>query len=188
MEHVAVENVSIFFFLFNLPPWQFPRYSQMGCFNYSVGHQSGIHGILVKVRVRWTLLGRVQQRLGLFYDSHHTYNSIFYVLPSNCHCFDLWPSSRFSPLDLFIQLGTSISCLSCISSPLFCLTTLHCPDPLLTLHLLCDPRWTPWRLLERRSVGWRAAHMMPSTPMLPFLLVRLNASVYVKLTIYLSAF
>lgn len=73
-----------------------------------------------------------------------------------------------------LHLGTNLSCLSCIPSPLFCLTTLHCLDLLLTFHLFCDPSWTPWRPWERRSVGWHAAHMTPSMPMSPSLQVRLN--------------
>lgn len=46
--------------------------------------------------------------------------------------------------------------------PLFAFKTLHCFDLLLTLDLLCDPRRTPWRLWERRSVGWLAVRTMPS--------------------------
>lgn len=56
--------------------------------------------------------------------------------------------------------------------PLFGFKTPHCFDPPLTFDLICDPRQTPWRLWERRSVGWHAVRTMPSTLTLPSLLVR----------------
>lgn len=56
--------------------------------------------------------------------------------------------------------------------PLFGFKTLHCFDPLLTFDLICDPRRTPWRLWERRSVGWHAVRTMPSMLTSPSLPVR----------------
>lgn len=86
-------------------------------------------------------------------------------------CFDMWACF----LDLFLQLGSNISCLSCISRPLFIWQPCIVLTPMkLTFHLICHPRRTLWRLWERKSVGWHAVHMMPSTPTLPSLLVRLN--------------
>lgn len=152
----------------------------------SVGQQSGIHGILVWVRVRWAHSWAGHHScLGPFYHASQ------HISPQNfCSSVVIVLTfediSRFPLLDPCLQQGVGISCLSCISRPLFGLTVLHCLDLPLTFHLIFDPRWTPWTLWERRSVGWHAARTTPSTLMLPSLLVSLNATVCVNLAIYLS--
>lgn len=55
---------------------------------------------------------------------------------------------------------------------LFGFKTLHCFDPPLTFDLICDPRQTPWRLWERRSVGWHVVRTTPSMLTSPSLPVR----------------
>lgn len=51
---------------------------------------------------------------------------------------------------------------------------LYCLELPVTFHLFPDPRWTTWRLWERRSAGWHGVHMMLNMPTLHSLLVRLN--------------